>query len=302
MQFKQVAIIDYVNITKEAFEKVSSLSESETIIYDSDPRGQEEVKERISDADCILVGWRTKITEEVLDSCKNLKFICLSGTNSDNIDLEACRKRGIVVSNIIAYFDEGVGEWIFSQLLILARGLGKYKWGKGHVELSGKTLGIIGLGAIGKLLADIALGFHMNVLYNSKTRKPEWEKKGLLFVEKEELLKRSDIISLQTPKNVKIISKEDFKIMKGKILVNNTLGRAFNEGDFKEWIQKEGNFAIVDKSGIADFKGALDNINKVMYSDFIAGTTQESTVRLGQKIEENMKAYLLGEPINHLTK
>jgi len=300
MLFKQIVALDNLNITKEAMDKIGELSENPIKVFDSDPKDQDEVKKRISDADCVLLSWRTKIDKDTLSACENLKFICLCATSPNNIDLEECKKRKIVISNIVDYGDEGVGEWIFFQLLSLARGLGKYRWKDQHVELSGKTLGIIGLGTVAKLVADIALGFHMKVLYFSKSRKSEWEKKGLVFVDKKGLLEKSDIITLQTPKDVKILDKEDFELMKGKILVNNTLGKPFNEEDFENWIKGENNFAVMDGCVSADFQKRFKDLDRVIISDYVAGRTEESIIRLGEKILENLDSYLAGKPINRV--
>ncbi|MBI4896334.1 MAG: dihydrofolate reductase [Candidatus Aenigmarchaeota archaeon] len=253
MKFKQIVVLDDINISDSSMSTLQDYSENKVQISDFDPKNNDEIIERISDAECVLLSWRTPINKEILSACKNLRFICLCGTNSNCIDLKECRNRNIVVSNIVDYGDEGVVEYIFFQLLSLIRGFGKYQWKDYPSELSGKTLGIIGLGAVGKLLANVALGFKMKVLYNSKTRKPEWEKRGLLFADKKELLKESDFISLQTPKNIKILDKEDFELMKEKVLVNTTLGKAFDEENFKKWIKQPDNYAIMDASTSKDF-------------------------------------------------
>lgn len=300
MKFKQIVILDNINITGNSIAKLKNYSENKVKIFDFDPRDNNEIIERLSNADCALLSWRTPIDREVLSACKKLKFICLCGTNSNCIDLEECKKRNIVVSNIVNYGDEGVVEYILFQLLSLVRGFGKYRWKDYPAELSGKTLGIIGLGTVGSLLANATLGFKMVALYNSRTRKPEWEKRGLIFVNKKELLKRSDFISLQTPKNIKILDKDDFKIMKEKIIVNTTLGKAFDIEDFKEWIKHANNYAIMDASTSKDFYDEFHDLDRVIFSDFIAGRTKESILRLSQKVLDNISSYLAGKPINKI--
>lgn len=300
MKFKQIVVLDNINISDSSISALKDYSENKVKIFNSDPKDNNEIIERIEDADCVLLSWRTPIDKEILSKCLNLKFICLCGTNSNCIDLEECEKRDIVVSNIVDYGDEGVVEFIFFQLLSLVRGFGKYQWKDYPAELSGKILGIIGLGAVGKLLANAALGFKMKVFYNTKTRKPEWEKRGLIFADKEELLKESDFISLQTPKNVKILSKEDFGLMKEKILVNTTLGKAFEEENFKDWIKQPNNYAIMDASTSKDFYDEFHNLDRVVFSDFIAGRTKESILRLSQKVLDNINAFLSGKPINKI--
>jgi lactate dehydrogenase-like 2-hydroxyacid dehydrogenase len=298
MKFKQIVILDDINFSGSFMNKLKNYSQSPVKIFSCDPIDQNEIQKRIFDADCVLLSWRTSINKELILSCNNLKFICLCGTNSNCIDLEACFEKNIIVSNVRDYGDEGVVEWIFFQLLSLVRGFGKYQWKNYPAELCGKTIGIIGFGAIGKLLADVALGFKMKVLYNSRTRNFECENKGIIFVEKKDLFQKSDIISLQTPKNVKILNKEEFDLMQGKILVNNTLGKAFNEDDFRRWIKKENNYLIMDM--VSDFHDDFKNLDRVIYSDIISGKTKESIFRLSQKVLNNISSYLLGQPINKI--
>ena len=300
MKFKQIVILDDVNISDNSMIELENYSKNQVKIFNSDSKNNNEIIERLNDADCALLSWRTPIDKQILSTCENLKLVCLCGTNSDCIDLEECKKRNIVVSNIIDYGDEGVVEYIFFQLLGLVRGFGKYQWKDYPAELSGKPIGIIGLGVVGKLLADAALGFKMKIFYNSKTRKSEWEKRGLIFVDKKELLKKSDIISLQTPKNVKILDKNDFGLMNEKILVNTTLGKAFKKEDFKEWIKKPNNFAIMDLATSKDFHKDFHNLERVIFSDFIAGRTKESVLRLSQKVLNNITSYLAGKSINKI--
>ena len=300
MKFKQIVLLDDINISGDSMIKLKDYSENQVKIFDSDPKDKNEIKRRLTGADCVLLSWRTPITKELLANSKSLRFICLCGTNPNCIDLEECKKRNIVVSNVVDYGDEGVAEYIIFQLLSLVRGFDKYQWKDYPAEINGKTIGIIGLGAVGKLLANAALGFEMKVFYNSKTRKPEWEKRGLVFVDKKELLQKSDFISLQTPKNVKILDKSDFELMCGKVLVNTTLGKAFEEDDFKEWIKKANNFAIMDASTSEDFYKEFHKLDRVIFSDFIAGRTKESIDRLSQKVLDNIISYLAGKPINKI--
>ncbi len=300
MKFEQIVVLDDINISDSSMAELENYSEKPVRTFDSHPKDNNEIKERLAGADCALLSWKTPIDKELLSTCTHLKFICLCGTNSNCIDLEECRKRNIIVSNIVDYGDEGVVEYIFSQLLNLVRGFGKYQWKDYPAELSGKTIGIIGLGAVGTLLANAALGFKMKVLYNTKTRKPELEENGLIFVDKKELLQKSDIISLQTPKNVKILEKGDFDLMDKKILVNTTLGKAFEEADFKEWIKRPSNFAIMDAATSKDFQREFQNLERVIFSDIIAGRTKESILRLSQKVLDNISSFLSGKPINKI--
>ncbi|PCI25153.1 dihydrofolate reductase [Candidatus Peregrinibacteria bacterium] len=300
MKFSQIVILDDINLVDTSVQHLAQFSQNPIKVYHSDPQTEEEIQSRIADADCILLSWRTAITKETLEKCSHIKFIGLAGTNSQCIDIEECSRKNIVISNVKDYGDEGVVEWIFLQLLLLLRGEGKYQWKTGSSELSGKTFGIIGLGTIGKMLAEAALGFKMRVVYHSRTRKPEWEEKGVEYLSKKDLLMQSDVITLQTPKNIKILDTDDFEIMKEKIFINNTLGKAFDQTDFETWIARSNNYAIMDR--VSDFHGDFQNLERVIFSDFVSGFTREAKERLGRKISENLEAFLNGSPIHKVNE
>lgn len=300
MKFKQIVILDDINISSEAVESLQSYSDNTLRIFNSDPASLAETKERLKGADALLVSWRGLINQEIIEACPDLKFICISGTNAKDIDLVGCAQRGITVSNVRDYGDEGVVEFIILELLSLVRGVGSYQWQDYRSELNGKTIGIIGLGVVGKLLAQAALGLKMKVLYNSLSRQAEWEEKGLVFVEKEELFKQSDFISIHTPKDVIAIDKAGFALMDGKVLINTAIGKAFIEADFKEWIKGPHNFAIMDGSSSSDFYQEFHALERVIFSNFISGRTKESILRLSQKSLDNVIAYTQGEPINKI--
>ena len=290
MKFTQIVILDDISIFDKSLEILGQFSQKPLKIYYSDPQTQEEILERIADADCVILTWRTAITKETLDKCSHIKLIALAATSSHCIDTKTCEQKNIMISNVKDYGDEGVVEWIFLELLLLLRGSGKYQWKTGASELSGKTFGIIGLGTIGKMLADVALGFKMRVVYHSRTRNLEWEKKGVAYLSKEDLLIQSDMITLQTPKNIKILEKAHFDLMKEKVLINNTLGKAFDQTDFETWIARSNNYAIMDKA--SDFHGDFQDLDRVIFSDFVSGLTREAKERLGQKISDNIEAFL----------
>jgi len=166
-------------------------------------------------------------------------------------------------------------------------------------ELFGKTLGIVGLGAVGKQVARLALGFGMKVVYYSRTRELEFERKGLKFMNLHDLIKNSNIISLHVPKDTKIFSKKEFEIIpKGTILVNTCLGKVFGEKDFIDWIEKGDNFAIFDYSVSEEYYKKFKNLKNVIFPKIIAGKTMESKQRLSMKVIENLKSFLENKPVN----
>ncbi|MBU1119494.1 dihydrofolate reductase [Patescibacteria group bacterium] len=298
MHFKKIVILDKIALTENTIREIGKYSENTVDIFNSDPKDSNETIERLAEADCVLLSWRTSITKEIIEACPNLKFICLCATNASLIDLKECSKNKITVSNVKDYGDIGVVEWIFFELLNLIRGFGSYQWREQPSELCGKVFGIIGLGTIGKMVADIALCFNMKVIYFSKERDEEYEKRGVLCTKKKELLQKSDFITLQTPKNVVILDKSDFDLMQGKVLINNTLGKAFKESNLIKWIKEPNNYLIMDMA--TDFKSDFKDLDRVILSNVISGQTGETVQRLCSKALDNITGYLNERPINKI--
>ncbi len=290
--FNQIVAVDDVALTEGAISKIKKYSKNPARFYDNDPESTEEVIKRIGNSDCVLVSWRTKITKEIFENCKNIKYIGICGTSSSNISLEEAKKRGIVVSNVGSYGDEAPAEYIFYQLLSLARGFGKYQWKEMPCELFEKTLGIVGLGAVGSEVAKLGLGFRMKVIYYDITRKPEFEKKGLRYLELDELIEKSDIISIHVPKDTKILAKKELGLIpKGTILVDTCLGKVFDIEDFVSWINKGENFAIFDYSVSEEYYKKFKDLKNVIFPKVIGGRTLESKKRLSMQVVKNIQAF-----------
>lgn len=291
-KFNKIAVIDTVKITEEAKDKIQLYSNESVLYPDHDAEDEMEIYQRINDADAALGNWQSKINASILKHTPNLKYIGICGTSLANIDLEAIRRQNIVIKNVTDYGDQGTAEYIFAQLLNLFRGFGKNMWRAEPSELYSKTIGIVGLGATGQQVARIALGFKMKVLYYSKTRKAEWEEKGVQYSPIDDLLKKSDIISMHVPKNTKIIGKDELeKIGNGKIITDTCLGDIYKDIDaVRQWLGNENNFLIRDYQ--PEIKEKLGDLGRFIYTDAIAGITSEARERLSIKVIDNIKAYL----------
>ena len=206
--------------------------------------------ESLAEANILIVRSRTKVTEELLRKMKNLKLIIRAGHGIDNIDVEAARALGITVETT-AGSTEAVAELTIALILNLLRkiiiadkGLKSGKWMKGNLvgkELKGKTIGIIGLGRIGRRVAELAQAFGANVIaFDPYVKQAEVRK-----VSMEELLKTADIITLHVPltkETAGLIGEEEFSMMKdGVIFVNTSRAqvvekkaflKALNDGKF----------------------------------------------------------------------
>ncbi|RLE49704.1 MAG: 3-phosphoglycerate dehydrogenase [Candidatus Methanomethylicota archaeon] len=199
-----------------------------------------ELKSKISNYEVLIVRSRTKVTRDIIYAANKLKVIGRAGVGLDNIDLKAAEERGIKVLSSPEAPSTAVAELVFGLILSLIRkialcdkALKEGKWIKHEAlgfELKGKTLGIIGLGRIGREVAIRARAFGMKVIYYDIIRPPPEVERDLNveFVELNDLLRSSDIITIHvplTPQTKHMISDEEFSLMKNDaILVNTSRG------------------------------------------------------------------------------
>ena len=295
--FKQIVIIEHTGLQNWAIEKLSRYSENKIVIFDNSPKSEEETLKRIENADCVFVSWNTKLTSSILSNTKNLKYIgmCCSlyENQSSNIDIEYCEKNQITVKGIENYGDEGLVEFIISELIRLIKGLGEKQWKRNPLELKGRKIGIIGMGTTGKLLGYRLLAFGSKVFYYSRSLKPKIEKKGIKYLPLKKLLESTEIISLHLPKNTTILGESEFNHFgDGKILVNTSLGLTFNKLAFDNWIKNQNNYAIFDGDGIGKYKNEFDNLENIISSDLVSGWTKEAQERLSKKVLEKVNYFL----------
>lgn len=214
---------------------------------DTDPLVQ---IERAKDADVIMIA-NMPLTGQVIESCPNLKYIDVAFTGVDHVDLNAARARGVKVSNAAGYSTQAVAELTVCMMLSLLRNVpqvearcraGQTKDGLVGCELGGKTVGIVGAGAIGMRVAELCRAFGCEVLAY-KRHVTGNEPGGIEFVSLDELLQRSDIVSLHCPLNEEsrgMINAESINRMKkgaylinaarGPVVDSQALADALNEG------------------------------------------------------------------------
>jgi phosphoglycerate dehydrogenase-like enzyme len=298
MTFKKISIIDNCGLTSPEIEKISMLSKETISIYNNFPETEEEIINRISDSDCILVSWQTKINADILKASTSLKFIgmCCSlyDENSSNVDIVEARKLGVTVKGVKDYGDEGTVEFIFAQLIHLLKGLGKHKWKSEASELTNKRIGIIGLGTLGQMVAKTAVHFGMNVFYFNRSRKYEFENEGINYLSLNELLQSCDIITTHLPRNTILLKEQEFQNKKfNSILINTSLGLTFEKDSFLKWINSDKtSFAILDADGVGNFASEFSKFENIILSEQFAGFTLEAKKRLSEKVLINLTNYL----------
>ena len=211
----------------------------------------EEARERSKDADVLVLN-KVQVNEQTIGAAKHLKLVCVTATGTNNLDKEYLAKQGIEWRNVAGYSTESVAQHTFAMLFYLLEKLPYYDnyvksekyvndvsfthFAKAFHELSGKTYGIIGLGNIGRRVADIAKAFGCHVIYYStsgRNSQPGYER-----VSFDELLERSDIVSIHAPLDENTLGlmnqKAVAKMTSSAILLNVGRGPIINEADLAE--------------------------------------------------------------------
>ncbi|PKM72220.1 MAG: glycerate dehydrogenase [Firmicutes bacterium HGW-Firmicutes-16] len=291
-------------------------------IYDHTPR--ELSLERIRDAEIVLVN-KTEFTGELMDKCEKLKYIGELATGYNNIDLKAATEHRIPVCNIPAYSTPSVVQHTFALLLELCMHTGQHsegvmagKWNKCRdfcywemplMELSGKTLGIIGFGQIGREVAKTAVCFGMKVIACAAHPKIESGIEGVTMTTMDEIIATSDIISLHCPltqESKGLICKETIaKMRNGVIIINTARGGLINEQDAAEALVsgKLGGFAadVLAQEPPKDGNPLFGCPNCII-TPHIGWAPIESRKRLIDVATENVRAFLDGHPQNKVNQ
>jgi phosphoglycerate dehydrogenase-like enzyme len=303
MQFNKIAFIDLTGLNDWAVEQLQAFSQEKIVPPNTFPQSEEEIIRRIGDAECALVSWKTQVNQKVIAACPKLQYIgmCCSlyDEKSANVDIAFARKKGITVKAVRDYGDEGLVEYIISELLQLTKGIGPHQWKKDPVELTHRKLGIIGLGVTGQMLADRLKAFNMDLYYYSRTRKPKAELAGIQYLTLPDLLEKVEIISIHLPKHSSILGMKEFDTFGNrKILINTSIGLTFEKEPFLEWVQKEGNYAIMDGCGIRPYEEELMSYPSILATKVVSGWTTEAKHRLSQKVVTTLKEFVRAKEDN----
>ena len=277
----------------------------------------DEVAEAIADADMVVVN-KTVMDAHSLRLAKKLRYIGLFATGYNNIDIEYCRDHGITVCNAGSYSTDAVAQHTFALILEHYSSTALYdkyvqdgRWKRSPTfspfvyplnELAGKTIGIVGLGAIGQAVARIALAFNMDVVaYNRRKR----DVPGVRQVSLGELLAMSDIVTVHCPLNEDskgMFNKETFaKMKKGALFVNTARGGVMVEDDLREALA-DGHLggACIDVLSVEPMEEdcVLMGVPNCIITPHIAWAPLETRQRLMRIVADNIRAFLNGEPKN----
>lgn len=298
--FEKLVVVDNAGLRPWAIGRLRDLAK-EVECYEDMPVDEAETIARIGGADGVLVSYRTPVSRRVIEACPAIRYIgmCCSlySEESANVDIAAARENGITVLGIRDYGDEGVVEYVISELVRLLHGFGARQWKEEATELTGQRVGIIGLGRTGKMIADAFRFLGAEVAYYGRNRKYEAEKEGIGYYPLDSLLKRSDIVCTCLPRNTFILGTEEFRALgEGKILVNTSVGPTALLPDLVEWLHRDAhNFYLCDGVGMGNYAAALSGIEQVLYTSKVAGHSAQCMERLSQKVLENVQSFLAGK-------
>ena len=299
-----------------SWEKFRSLGE--LTVYDRTENDFDTIVKRIGNNQAVIVN-KVNITREILDACPSIEYIGVLATGYNIVDTEAAAERGIPVCNVPTYATAAVGQFTFALLLEACLHVGHHSaevhkgrwsankdfcfWDYPLIELSGKTMGLVGYGRIGRSVATIAKAFGMNVLaYDNKMSLDDVIAE---YTDLNDLYARSDVISLHCPMNrhnEKIINADAFcKMRDGVILINTSRGGLVDENDLKDALVS-GKVAFAATDVVSEEPIRPDNpllgLDNCIITPHIAWASKESRKRLMDTAALNLMSYMDGEPIN----
>jgi glycerate dehydrogenase len=279
-----------------------------------------DVLERAAGATVLVVN-KCPVRRDVIAKLPDLKYIAVTATGFDCIDLDAARDRGIAVSNVPEYSTYSVAQFTFALLLELCQRVGMHdaavkagEWADqpdfslrkaALVELAGKTMGIAGYGRIGRRVADVASAFGMNVVAYRPSGKADRAGEAVATCTLDELFERADVISLHCPLTDAtrgMVNRDRLRrarpttmlinTARGALVVEQDLADALNAGEIAGAAVD-----VVTREPIAPDNPLLKARNCII-TPHIAWTTNEARERLLESSVENVKAFLAGRPVN----
>ncbi|WP_288956269.1 D-2-hydroxyacid dehydrogenase [uncultured Polaribacter sp.] len=292
----------------------------EVTIYDRTAYDSNSIIENIADATIVFTN-KTPLNEEVLAQVPSVEYIGVLATGFNVVAIEAAKRHNIIVTNIPDYSSGAVAQFTMALLLELCHHIGAHHisvkngdwvsskdfsyWNSPLIELSGKTIGLIGFGKIGQATAKLAIAFGLKVLVYSRTIYKDFENENLQFVALDDLLLQSDFVSLHCPLNKEtegIINAENIsKMKKTAMLINTSRGPLVDEKDLANALNTNNLMAVaVDVISEEPMKkdNPLRNAKNCIITPHIAWASKEARLRLMNTAIGNLEAFIENNPIN----
>jgi len=294
----------------------------ELTVYDRTGSDEALIIERIGDADIVFTN-KTPLSKAVFDACPSVKFVGVLATGYNIVDTAAAADAGVCVCNVPAYSTEATAQFAIALLLEVCHHIGHHDalikqgewqkrgdfcfWDAPLMELNGKTMGIIGLGSIGKRVAAIAEALGMNVLACTRTSRDLAETAAFRYASAEEIFAEADVVSLHCPltdATKEIVNAASIAKMKdGAILINNGRGPLINEADVAAALKsgKLRAFAadVLSSEPPQDDNPLLSAPNCIL-TPHISWAPKEARIRLLDISAKNLEAFLAGNVQNRV--
>lgn len=306
-----ITCVEPLGISPDRFETLREhyASLGHTFNYYLDRREDEPtLVERMRDADVVVIS-NIKLPATVLSQCPNLKYLSVAFTGLDHIDLAYCREHGIEVQNAAGYSTTAVSELAVGMMLDLLRNiitlneLIRQRGSRGTFlgrELRGKTVGIVGTGAIGIATARLVAAFGAKVIAWSRTERPEVKAMGVEYMPLDDLLRQSDIVSLHVPlcdQTRHLIGKEQLALMKPTaLLVNTARGPVCNiaavSDALREGVIAGAAFDVFEQEPPLPIDHLLLSSRRCLVTPHVAFATEESFAARADIVFDHVDAWL----------
>lgn len=293
-KFNKIVAIEPVSLIPEYEEKLKTLAD-EVVMYGDIPTDDDVIANRIGDADCVLLSYTSRLTAEAMAKCPNIKYVgmCCSlySPESANVDIRYAEAHGIKVTGIRDYGDEGVVEYVVSELVRCLHGFGQPSWETMPREITGLKVGVVGLGKSGGMIADAMKFFGAEIAYFARGEKQAAAEKGYRFMPLQDLMEWSDVVFCCLNKNTVLLHEEEFRRLGNhKILFNTGLSPAWDEVPFMKWLEED-NLCYCDTLGALGGEQLLAHPH-VRCVNVSTGRTSQAYVRLSEKVLANIDEYL----------
>jgi len=315
MKFKKILTI---GIEKElldinSWEKLDSLAEKRVSLS----KDSSEIKNHLVDTDCLLVNpFVFKVEKDIINAAPDLKYIGVPSTAYAKVDYKYAESKDIPVFNVPGYSTESVAEFVFGMILDHIRELeeGKNRARKGNYSESGisaseiknKVFGVVGLGRIGRRVAEIALGFGADVRYWSRNRKSDYEVKGIKYEDVDDLIPKCDFLSLhlaETEETKNFLNEKRIQNLKEGAIIINTAPMELVDVDALEKKLGKGDISFIldhsDEMSKEDLEKLSKHKNCVIYPP-IGYVTKEATKIKQEVFVGNVENFLKKTPMNRV--
>lgn len=313
----KISLLEPLNISKELIDELSQPIKDlghEFVYYDQKTTDVDELAERTGDSDIVMIA-NNPYPKEAFENAENLKLINVAFTGIDHVDTDAAKELGIKVANAAGYSDQSVAELVIGLILDVYR---KISIGNKDVrtedfpgpiqgmELKGKTVGIIGTGNIGLRTAELLKAFGVDLIAYSRSEAEEAKALGIKYMELDEVMKQSDIITVHVPNNAEtkgMLSKEKLALMKeSAVLINCARGPIIDNDGLAELLNEEkiagAGIDVYDMEPPIPQDYDLLHAKNTVLTPHVAFLTDEAMINRAHIVFDTTVSYLNGEEKN----